>query len=151
VAATIRDSQSGYGSKDVWLLKLDKTGKPTREILIGGSGLDEVQQMLPTRDGGVLMGIYSRSGVFTENGSASSLAKNKKGNKNKDSGAEPAGEEVSKATLRTLPRKETFFSDAETEGKRKPDAGRGKTAVSEVPRVSSSPSPSSSSSSSVSS
>lgn len=145
VAAMIRDSQSGYGSKDVWLLKLDKTGKPTREILIGGSGLDEVQQMLPTRDGGVLMGIYSRSGVFTENGSASSLAKNKKANKNKNSGAEQAGEEASKATLRTLPRKEPFFSDADSEGKRKSDTGRGKAPVSESPGGSSS-SPASSSS-----
>uniref|UniRef100_A0AAU6WRL8 T9SS type A sorting domain-containing protein n=1 Tax=Chryseobacterium endophyticum TaxID=1854762 RepID=A0AAU6WRL8_9FLAO len=32
------------------------------KITLGGKGLDEVQKMIPTVDGGVLLGIYSRSG-----------------------------------------------------------------------------------------
>jgi hypothetical protein len=30
---------------------------------LGGKGLDEVQKMIPTKDGGCLVGIYSRFGL----------------------------------------------------------------------------------------
>ena len=55
-----KDSK-GFGSKDVWIVRLDKTGKVVSELILGGRGLDEVEKMIPTRDGGVLLGIYSRS------------------------------------------------------------------------------------------
>ena len=61
VAGNIQNSEKGYGSKDVWIKKLDKDGKELSQILLGGKGLDEVEKMIPTRDGGALLGIYSRS------------------------------------------------------------------------------------------
>ena len=77
VAGSIQDRETGYGSKDVWLLKLDKTGKPTKEIIMGGSGLDEVEKMIPTADGGALVGIYSRSGKFSQKSSTGASKTNK--------------------------------------------------------------------------
>ncbi|MBK1895624.1 T9SS type A sorting domain-containing protein [Chryseobacterium paridis] len=52
---------SGYGSKDVWITRLDKNGKEISQLVLGGSGLDEVEKMIPTKDGGALLGVYSRS------------------------------------------------------------------------------------------
>ncbi|MBB4807002.1 hypothetical protein HNP38_002298 [Chryseobacterium defluvii] len=62
---TLRQAQDskGYGSKDVWIIRLDKDGKEKSQILLGGKGLDEVEKMIPTKDGGVLLGIYSRSNI----------------------------------------------------------------------------------------
>ncbi len=51
----------GYGSKDVLVVKLDKDGKELSQLTLGGKGLDEVEKMIPTKDGGALLGIYSRS------------------------------------------------------------------------------------------
>ncbi|AZA84952.1 secretion protein [Chryseobacterium lactis] len=51
------------GSKDVLLTKLDKDGKIQSEIIISGCGVDEAQKLIPTMDGGALLGMYSRSGV----------------------------------------------------------------------------------------
>jgi len=51
----------GYGSKDVLIVRLDKNGKELSQLIIGGKGLDEVEKMIPTKDGGALLGIYSRS------------------------------------------------------------------------------------------
>ncbi|MBB6371937.1 T9SS type A sorting domain-containing protein [Chryseobacterium shigense] len=51
----------GYGSKDVLIVKLDKDGKELSQLILGGKGLDEVEKMIPTKDGGALLGIYSRS------------------------------------------------------------------------------------------
>ncbi|MBA5246532.1 T9SS type A sorting domain-containing protein [Marnyiella aurantia] len=101
VAGSIQDKETGYGSKDVWLLKLDKNGKPTKEIVLGGSGLDEVEKMIPTADGGALIGIYSRSGKFTEkkSGAASTTSKN----------SSPT--EKSETIDRTLSRSVAFFTD----------------------------------------
>lgn len=64
-----RESQAtgGYGSKDVWIVRLDKNGKVLSERLLGGKGLDEVEKMIPTKDGGALLGIYSRSGSTVPN------------------------------------------------------------------------------------
>ncbi|MCU7614817.1 T9SS C-terminal target domain-containing protein, partial [Chryseobacterium sp. GMJ5] len=61
VAGNVQSSSKGYGSKDVWITKLDKNGKETSQLIIGGKGVDEVEKMIPTRDGGALLGIYSRS------------------------------------------------------------------------------------------
>jgi hypothetical protein len=51
----------GYGSKDVLIVKLDWDGKEISQLILGGKGLDEVEKIIPTKDGGVLLGIYSRS------------------------------------------------------------------------------------------
>ncbi|RXM40448.1 secretion protein [Chryseobacterium sp. CH21] len=60
---TLRQAQDskGYGSKDVLITKVDKDGKELSQLILGGKGLDEVQKMIPTRDGGALLGAYSRS------------------------------------------------------------------------------------------
>jgi len=64
VAGSTNHPKLGYGSKDVFVTKLDKTGKIISQLILGGNGLDEVEKVLPTKDGGVLMGIYSRSGIY---------------------------------------------------------------------------------------
>ena len=51
----------GYGSKDLWLVKLDEDGNPVKETIIGGKGLDEIEKIIPTEDGGCLIAVYSRS------------------------------------------------------------------------------------------
>ncbi len=61
VAGNIQGSSEGFGSKDVLIGRLDKNGKLLSEIILGGKGLDEVEKMIPTPDGGALLGIYSRS------------------------------------------------------------------------------------------
>ncbi|WP_326983924.1 T9SS type A sorting domain-containing protein [Chryseobacterium sp. MYb264] len=63
VAGNVQNSEKGYGSKDVLIIKLDKNGKELSQLIIGGKGLDEVEKMIPTKDGGALLGIYSRSGA----------------------------------------------------------------------------------------
>lgn len=60
-SANSSQGSGGYGSKDVVVTRLDKNGKVLSEILLGGKGLDEVERMIPTKDGGALLGIYSRS------------------------------------------------------------------------------------------
>ncbi|MDQ1856101.1 T9SS type A sorting domain-containing protein [Chryseobacterium sp. WLY505] len=63
VAGNVQNSSKGYGSKDVWITRVDKDGKELSQLILGGKGLDEVEKMIPTKDGGALLGIYSRSGV----------------------------------------------------------------------------------------
>ncbi|UOU98992.1 T9SS type A sorting domain-containing protein [Chryseobacterium daecheongense] len=63
VAGNVQNSAKGFGSKDIWIIRLDKTGKQTSELILGGKGLDEVEKMIPTKDGGALLGIYSRSTI----------------------------------------------------------------------------------------
>jgi hypothetical protein len=60
---TLREPQGskGYGSKDVLVVRLDKNGKELSQLVLGGKGLDEVEKMIPTKDGGALLGVYSRS------------------------------------------------------------------------------------------
>ena len=53
----------GYGSKDVLVVRLDKNGKELSQLVFGGKGVDEVEKMIPTKDGGALLGIYSKSNV----------------------------------------------------------------------------------------
>jgi len=60
----------GYGSKDVLVIKLDKDGKEVSQSVLGGKGLDEVEKMIPTKDGGALLGIYSRSSEVRVSGSS---------------------------------------------------------------------------------
>ncbi|MDV7699177.1 T9SS type A sorting domain-containing protein [Chryseobacterium soli] len=61
VAGNVQNSARGYGSKDVLIIKLDKNGKELSQVILGGKGLDEVEKMIPTKDGGALLGVYSRS------------------------------------------------------------------------------------------
>jgi hypothetical protein len=61
VAGNVQNSAKGYGSKDVLIVKLDKNGKEISQLVLGGKGLDEVEKMIPTKDGGALLGVYSRS------------------------------------------------------------------------------------------
>jgi hypothetical protein len=63
VAGNVRNSAKGYGSKDVLIVRLDKNGKELSQLIVGGKGLDEVEKMIPTKDGGALLGVYSRSGA----------------------------------------------------------------------------------------
>ena len=69
VAGNVQNSSKGYGSKDVWITRLDKDGKELSQLILGGKGLDEVERMIPTKDGGALLGIYSRSSEFRDSGS----------------------------------------------------------------------------------
>ncbi|PWN69490.1 secretion protein, partial [Chryseobacterium phosphatilyticum] len=68
VAGNIQNSSKGYGSKDVWITRLDKDGKELSQLILGGKGLDEVEKMIPTRDGGALLGMYSRSSEVRDAG-----------------------------------------------------------------------------------
>ncbi|MBW7674753.1 T9SS type A sorting domain-containing protein [Chryseobacterium chendengshani] len=61
VAGNVQNAPKGYGSKDVLVSRLDKNGKELSQIILGGKGLDEVEKIIPTIDGGALLGIYSRS------------------------------------------------------------------------------------------
>jgi hypothetical protein len=62
VAANIQHKRYGFGGEDVWLIKLDKKGKMLLQVFLGGSGTDEVAQIISTRDGGFLAAISSNSG-----------------------------------------------------------------------------------------
>jgi hypothetical protein len=62
VAGNVQNATNGFGSKDVTVTRLDKNGKVLSELVLGGRGLDEVEKMIPTPDGGALLGVYSRSG-----------------------------------------------------------------------------------------
>lgn len=61
VAGNIENSSKSYSSKDVLVVRLDKNGKELSQLILGGKGLDEVEKMIPTKDGGALLGAYSRS------------------------------------------------------------------------------------------
>lgn len=63
VAGIVQNAPKGFGSKDVVISRIDKNGKELSQIIIGGKGLDEVEKMIPTIDGGALLGIYSRSNI----------------------------------------------------------------------------------------
>ncbi|WP_343679379.1 T9SS type A sorting domain-containing protein [Chryseobacterium arthrosphaerae] len=77
VAGNVQNSSKGYGSKDVWITRLDKDGKELSQLILGGKGLDEVEKMIPTKDGGALLGIYSRSSEFRDSGSGISTSESK--------------------------------------------------------------------------
>ncbi|MGH1519580.1 T9SS type A sorting domain-containing protein [Chryseobacterium sp. JK1] len=69
VAGNVQNATKGYGSKDVWISRIDKDGKELSQLILGGKGLDEVEKMIPTKDGGALLGIYSRSSEVRVSGS----------------------------------------------------------------------------------
>ncbi|PWW19216.1 T9SS type A sorting domain-containing protein [Chryseobacterium sp. AG844] len=69
VAGNVQNAAKGYGSKDVLITKLDKDGKELSQLILGGKGLDEVEKMIPTKDGGTLLGMYSRSSDVRVSGS----------------------------------------------------------------------------------
>ena len=62
VAGNISSNKQLFGSKDVFVSKIDKDGKLLRTSILGGKGLDEVQEILPSKDGGSIVLIYSTSG-----------------------------------------------------------------------------------------
>ena len=61
VVGNVQNSPKGYGSKDILVVKLDKDGKEVSQLILGGKGLDEIEKVIPTKDGGALLGVYSRS------------------------------------------------------------------------------------------
>ena len=61
VAGNISSNKGLFGSKDVFVSKLDKTGKLINTTILGGNNLDEVQEMIATPDGGSIVLIYSTS------------------------------------------------------------------------------------------
>ncbi|WP_294246926.1 T9SS type A sorting domain-containing protein, partial [uncultured Chryseobacterium sp.] len=67
VAGNTQNTEKGYGSKDALIVRLDKNGKEISQLILGGKGLDEVEKMIPTRDGGALLSTYSRSGALPAN------------------------------------------------------------------------------------
>ena len=62
VTGNINSNQNLLGSKDVFITKLDKTGKLINTTILGGNSLDEVQEMTASPDGGTVLLIYSTSG-----------------------------------------------------------------------------------------
>ncbi|WP_223601159.1 T9SS type A sorting domain-containing protein [Chryseobacterium sp. GVT01B] len=72
VAGNIQNSSKGYGSKDVLITRIDKNGKELSQLILGGKGLDEVEKMIPTKDGGALLGVYSRSSEVRVSGAEKS-------------------------------------------------------------------------------
>ncbi|WP_241282481.1 T9SS type A sorting domain-containing protein, partial [Chryseobacterium timonianum] len=79
IAGNVQNSSKGYGSKDVWITRLDKDGKELSQLIIGGKSLDEVEKMIPTKDGGALLGIYSRSSEVKDSGVRNSESKSSTG------------------------------------------------------------------------
>lgn len=67
VAGTVQNDSKGFGSKDISIIRLDKNGKTISQLVVGGKGLDEVEKMIPTIDGGALLGVYSRSNAASGN------------------------------------------------------------------------------------
>jgi len=82
VAGNVQNSSNGFGSKDVIISRLDKNGKLLSESIIGGKGLDEVEKMIPTPDGGALLGIYSRSSEIRGTGSGATVKNSSSENPN---------------------------------------------------------------------
>ena len=66
-AADVLNHKQGFGNRDALVVKLDKKGKVLRQIILGGGANEEVERMIPTNDGGILLGIYSRSGEVRDN------------------------------------------------------------------------------------
>lgn len=62
VTGNINSHKNLFGSKDVFVSKIDKNGNLLQTTIIGGKGLEEVQEIIATEDGGSLMLVYSNSG-----------------------------------------------------------------------------------------
>jgi Secretion system C-terminal sorting domain len=59
-------TQPSRGNDDYWLLKVDAFGRPEWDRTYGGTGIDQLSSLLPTADGGFLLGGTSTSGVGGE-------------------------------------------------------------------------------------
>ncbi|MET3038557.1 T9SS type A sorting domain-containing protein, partial [Chryseobacterium sp. NRRL B-14859] len=102
VAGNIQNSSKGYGSKDVWITRLDKDGKEVSQLIVGGRGLDEVEKMIPTKDGGALLGIYSRSSEVRDPGvrnPETQLPVDQSSNRNLSSATSTAISQLPKASI----------------------------------------------------
>lgn len=82
VAGNINSNKNLFGSKDIFISKLDKNGKLINTTILGGNSLDEVQEMIATPDGGSILLIYSTSGK-TENKIFNTLEKDEPNTENK--------------------------------------------------------------------
>ncbi|OCA75141.1 T9SS type A sorting domain-containing protein [Chryseobacterium arthrosphaerae] len=110
VAGNVQNSYKGYGSKDVWITRLDKDGKELTQLILGGKGLDEVEKMIPTKDGGALLGIYSRSSEFRDSGSGI------RNPESKSSTTGPASRNLSSATstaISQMPKASSNFGEGD--------------------------------------
>ncbi|MGV4413599.1 T9SS type A sorting domain-containing protein [Chryseobacterium sp. T1] len=61
IAGSTNNKKLSFGQKDVMLVKLDSQGHIINQLILGGNGMDEVESIIATKDGGALLGIYSRS------------------------------------------------------------------------------------------
>ncbi|WBO82988.1 T9SS type A sorting domain-containing protein [Hymenobacter yonginensis] len=59
-------TQPSRGNDDYWLLKVDAFGRPEWDRTYGGPGIDQLSSLVPTADGGFLLGGTSTSGVGGE-------------------------------------------------------------------------------------
>lgn len=97
VAGNISSNKLLFGSKDVFISKMDKDGKLIHTSIMGGKGLEEVQEILPARDGGAVVLIYSTSGkteppiTGSGNSGASTSGSAPAGQVNPDKGHENTG------------------------------------------------------------
>ncbi|QNF32369.1 T9SS type A sorting domain-containing protein [Adhaeribacter swui] len=55
-------SQNSKGGADYWVVKIDENGRKLWDKTFGGTDEDILQAIIPTTDGGYLLGGYSRSG-----------------------------------------------------------------------------------------
>ncbi len=62
VAGNISSNDLLFGSKDVFISKLDESGKLLQTTILGGESIDEITNMIPTPDDGAVLVIYSASG-----------------------------------------------------------------------------------------
>lgn len=56
-------SEGNYGDLDYWVFKLNSLGQIEWDHTIGGDAEDVLRAISPTKDGGYIVGGYSRSGV----------------------------------------------------------------------------------------
>ena len=93
IAGNINSNKNLFGSKDVFVSKLDKTGKLINTTILGGNASDEVQEMIATPDGGSILLMYSTSGK-TQNKIFNTLKTDQANTENKaiDLLASPKGE-----------------------------------------------------------
>lgn len=60
---SVDKSEPSFGSTDYWLIKIDDAGNIQWQKTIGGSGAEDLLQILITGDGGYLLGGHSGSGI----------------------------------------------------------------------------------------
>ncbi|RDC64221.1 T9SS type A sorting domain-containing protein [Adhaeribacter pallidiroseus] len=56
-------SQASQGESDYWLVEVDENGNKVQDQRFGGSGTEELRTITQTREGGLLLGGRSNSGV----------------------------------------------------------------------------------------